>query len=189
MDDTKYVFIVPYDKTTDIENGFTYQKHNKSIWSKYNDVGEYVDKSVADKCTGLQQIVPAIIIRNSEGKYLSMTYKDDKKEIISICFGDSITPIDGTSQPLFKGTVRTLMSDVLINELRPLKHVGVVRDMDKMPNYLGFVFLIDDIDEDVALLNDTLTKNWLTKDDLIEKYGKLDIWTKHITNHLVDNSL
>lgn len=31
MDNVKEVFIVPYDKTSDINNGFTRQKHSNSI--------------------------------------------------------------------------------------------------------------------------------------------------------------
>ena len=81
MNTNEYVFIVPYDKTVDIDNGFTRQKHTKSIWNKYNDVGEYVQKDIADNSIAMQQITPVIIIRNSKGKFFSMSYKGPRASI------------------------------------------------------------------------------------------------------------
>lgn len=188
MNTNEYVFIVPYDKTVDIDNGFTRQKHTKSIWNKYNDVGEYVQKDIADNSIAMQQITPVIIIRNSEGKFFSMSYKGPYKNIISICFSDNLIPDDGIYEPLFKGAFRLLFKQVKLENLSPFKYIGTVRDMEKLPNYLGYVFLLDNIDK-ISLNNDILEASWLTKEELIEKYGKLCAFSKHITNYLVDNSL
>ena len=106
------VFIVPYDKTTDIELGFTKQKHNNNIWTKYNDIGIYVDKEIANKQSSMQQIIPYTIIRNNKEEYYTAIYKNKDKTIMSIGFGNNITSIDGTLQPLFKGAIRTLIDDI-----------------------------------------------------------------------------
>ena len=173
------VFIVPYDKTTDIELGFTKQKHNNNIWTKYNDIGIYVDKEIADKQSSMQQIIPYIIIRNNKGEYYTAIYKNKDKTIMSIGFGNNITSIDGTLQPLFKGAIRTLIDDINIDNLKPMKYIGTV----------SYVFLIDNIIEDIKLNNNKLEGKWLTKKELINNYSKFESWSKHIINYLVDNML
>ena len=183
------VFIVPYDKTTDIELGFTKQKHNNNIWTKYNDIGIYVDKEIADKQSSMQQIIPYIIIRNNKGEYYTAIYKNKDKTIMSIGFGNNITSIDGTLQPLFKGAIRTLIDDINIDNLKSMKYIGTVRDMLTNPKQLGYVFLIDNMTEDIKLNNNKLEGKWLTKKELINNYSKFESWSKHIINYLVDNML
>ena len=183
------VFIVPYDKTMDINNGFTKQNHKKDIWFKYNNIGVYVDKKIADTNSAMQQIIPYTIIRNKEGKYFSATLKNKDTKIISIGFGNNLEPVDGVLQPLFKGTVRTLFDDVMIKDLQPIKFIGTVRDMATNDKHLGYVFLLDNCSNDIELVNKNLKGEWLSKEDLINKYGKLESWSKHIVNYMVDNSL
>lgn len=152
------VFIVPYDKTINIENGFTKLKHYNDIWSKYNDTGIYVDKNIADKSSAMQQIIPYILIRNEDNRYLTATLNNKDGKIISMGFGNNLIPIDGVSQPLFKGTVRTLFEDVIIEELLPIKLIGTVRDMTSNDKQLGYAFLIDNVTKDVSLSNELLEK-------------------------------
>lgn len=187
MDD-KQVFIVPYDKTMDIDHGFIKQKHHNDIWTKYNDIGMYVDKNIADSSIVMQQIIPYTIIKNEEGLYYTATLQQDKP-IISIGFGSNILQQDGIMQPLFKGAVRTLFDDVKIESLQPLKFIGTVRDMVNMPKFLGYVFLIDNVENDIKLNNEKLIGKWMTKKELIDNYGKLESWSKHIVNYIVDNPL
>lgn len=183
------VFIVPYDKTTNIELGFTKQKSTNKIWTKYNDIGIYVDKEIADKQASMQQIIPYTIIRSINNKYYTAIYKNKDKIIMSIGFGNNITSIDGTLQPLFKGAVRTLLDDVNIKDLKPMKYIGTVRDMLTNPKQLGYVFLIDNMTENISLINSKLEGKWLTKQELIDNYSKLEGWSKHVINYLVDNVL
>lgn len=187
--DNKKVFIVPYDKTMDIDTGFTRHKHYNNIWTKYNDVATYVDKEIADKSIAMQQIIPYTIIKNNKGLYYTSTLNQENKTIISIGFGNNIIEQDGKLQPLFKGTVRTLFDDVMIEDFNPIKFVGTVRDIASMPKYIGYVFLIEDISDNIKLNNDKVVGKWMSKNDLINKYGKLESWSKHIVDYMVDNPL
>ena len=183
------VFIVPYDKTMDIENGFTKQVHKNDIWFKYNNIGIYVDKKIADSNSAMQQIIPYIVIKNKEGKYFSATLETKDDKIMSIGFGNNLEPVDGVLQPLFKGTVRTLFNDIAIEDLQPIKFVGTVRDMVTNDKQLGYVFLLENCSNDIKLLNKYLKGEWLSIEDLINKYGKLESWSKHIVDYMVDNPL
>lgn len=183
------IFIVPYDKTTDIEVGFTKQKHYDKIWNKYNDIGKYVDENIAKNHSEMQQIIPYIILKNKDNKYFTAILENKDKKIMSIGFGNNIIPIDGVYQPLFKGAVRTLLDDVDMEVLRPMKFVGTVRDMLTNKTQIGYVFLIDNVSNEIKLNNNNLKGSWKSKEELIYDYKNLESWSKHIVNFMVDNIL
>ena len=188
---TEQVFIVPYDKTIDIPHGFNKQKHCP-IWNKYNDIGIYVDKDVAENTPAMQQIIPYVILRSDKGNYYAAILQKEDNKIISIGFGNHIEPCDGTTQPLFKGTVRTLFEEISLEQYNKLTYVGTVRDMGDDNKHLGYVFLIQDIEEDsISLQNktDTYYGEWLSLGDLINSYSKMTCWSKHIVNYLVGNTI
>lgn len=158
----------------------------------------------------MQQITPFTIIKRGN-KYLTTVFKQDGYEKLSIGIGNNIETQDGNSSPLFNGAVRTLLESVSIECLLPLIYTGTVRDKNKLPNYIGYVFLFNDIAETVVYKDKIAYKNggynyindsdnydkddisyeikgeWLTIDELINKYGKLDTWTRHIVSYLVDS--
>lgn len=190
------VFAVPYQNTLDIQDGFTHKKHDPKIWSKYDNIGRFIPRDIVEGHNELQQIIPYILIKSLDNRYL-ITKKTDITESdfynsISIGFGGHLKPCDGIKEILFQGTVRELLEQVNLSELRPMKFVGYVRDMkSQISDHLGIVFLIDMIEESETNIRqtDNLNGAWYNIDDLIEHYGKLESWAKHITNFLVENSL
>lgn len=155
----------------------------------------------------MQQITPFTIVKRGN-KYLTTVFKQDGFEKLSIGVGNNIEMQDGIKEPLFNSTVRTLLESVNIETLMPLIHVGTVRDKHKLPNYIGYVFLFNDIDNSASYKDKITYKSrgyscteeydkdnisyeikgeWLTIDELINRYGKLDVWTRHIVNYLVDS--
>lgn len=156
----------------------------------------------------MQQITPFTIVKRGN-KYLTTIFKQDGFEKLSIGVGNNIEMQDGIKEPLFNSTVRTLLENINIETLIPLTYVGTVRDKNKLPNYIGYVFLFNDIDNSASYKdkivyrsggynytkecdkNDDISYEikgeWLTIDELINKYGKLDTWTRHIVNYLVDS--
>ena len=87
------VFIVPFDKTVEIEDGFQKQKHSKDIWNKYSNIGFYVDKDMANKNIAMQQIIPYTLIRNDKGEFFSASLTNNDNTIISLGFGDNINDV------------------------------------------------------------------------------------------------
>ena len=73
----------------------------------------------------------------------------------------------------------------------PLKHIGYVRDLNsKTSEHLGVVFIMDCLKKDVSIKeNDNLEGHWMSKNELIDKYGKLESWAKFIVDYMVDNNL
>ena len=189
------VFVVPYHYTLDIPNGFT-RADDKNIYSKYDKLGRFLYRHAVEGKPELQQIIPYILIRSTEGKYLIAKRTDKTTETrwhntISIGFGGHLNPCDGTKEVLFQGAVRELLEEVKLSHYNTMKFVGYVRDMhENISDHVGIVFLIDDIDETETSIRekDKLIGAWYTKAELIEHYGKLESWAKFITNYLVENS-
>lgn len=190
------VFVIPYQNTLHIENGFTRIDSEKNIWSKFDTLGKYIYRDVAEGRPEVQQLIPYILVRSVEGKYLVAKRTDKTSEerwhnTISIGFGGHINPCDGEKEVLFHGAVRELLEEVNLSHYNPMKFIGYVRDMGTGINdHLGCVFLIDNVDikETSIREKDKLIGDWYTKSQLIEHYGKLETWAKHITNYLVENS-
>lgn len=186
------VYVVPYQNTTDIPHGFTLKKE-KNIWSKYDNIGKYLYRDVVEKKPELQQIIPYILIRNTEGEYLVAKRTDKTSETrwhntISIGFGGHLNPCDGHKEILFQGAVRELLEEVNLSHMLPMQFLGYVRDMTEVSDHLGCVFLIDGVDKKETSIRETdkLIGDWYDKDKLIADYHKFESWAKHIINHLID---
>lgn len=190
------VYVVPYHNTLYIQDGFTRIEKEPYIWTKFDNIGRYIYRDEVEGKPELQQIIPYILIRNIEGEYLIARRTDKTSETrwhntISIGFGGHINPCDGTRQVLFQGAVRELLEEVSLSHYSPMKFLGYVRDMrSEINDHLGCVFLIDNVDSKETSIRETdkLVGDWYTKEQLIEHYGKLETWAKHITNYLVENS-
>lgn len=190
------VYVVPYHNTLYIQDGFTRIEKEPYIWTKFDNIGRYIYRDEVEGKPELQQIIPYILIRNIEGEYLITRRTDKTSETkwhntISIGFGGHINPCDGTRQVLFQGAVRELLEEVSLSHYSPMKFLGYVRDMrSEINDHLGCVFLIDNVDSKETSIRETdkLVGDWYTKEQLIEHYGKLETWAKHITNYLVENS-
>ena len=189
------VFAIPYQYTMDIDNGFTYYPKEKNIWSKYDNLGKYVPKSAIDGKKELQQLAPYVVIRSDNFKYfvlqLNMPKKKEYKNTMTIGITDHIKYEDGLKEPLFKAATRTLLETVNINVLNNFKFRGYVRELDgDINNYLGVVFLLDDIPEDsITVITKDFVGKWLTKKELIEHYAKFEDWSKHLINFMVEKEL
>lgn len=190
------VYVVPYQNTLHIPNGFTIISKEPNIWSKFDNIGKYVYRDDVEGKAEVQQIIPYILIRSIEGEYLVAKRTDKASEerwhnTISIGFGGHINPCDGNKEVLFQGAARELLEEVSLSNYNPMKFLGYVRDMGSGINdHLGCVFLIDNINKKETSIRekDKLEGDWFTKQQLIEHYGKLETWAKHITNYLVENS-
>ncbi len=189
------VFAIPYQYTMDIDNGFTFCQKEKNIWSKYDNLGKYFSRNDIDGKKELQQLVPYIIIRSDNLKYftlqLNMPKKKEYKNTMAIGITDHIKYEDGLKEPLFKAATRALLETVDMDILNNFKFKGYVRELNgDIGNYLGIVFLIDDIPEDsITLKTKDFVGKWSTKKELIEHYAKFEDWSKYLINFLVDKEL
>lgn len=189
------VFAIPYQYTMDIDNGFTFCPGEKNIWSKYDNLGKYFSKSDIDGKKELQQLVPYIVIRSDHLKYftlqLNMPEKKEYKNTMTIGITEHIKYEDGLKEPLFKAATRALLDTVDMSVLNTLNFKGYVRELNgDVNNYLGVVFLIDNIPEDsITLHTKDFVGTWSTKKELVEHYAKFEDWSKHLINFLVDKDI
>lgn len=198
MDKYNYeeVFVVPFNETLYIDNGYT-NESDKDIWSKFDAVGKYILRTDAENNKEVQQIIPYILIKNQFGEFyvakrLSNSTEDRLHNQISLGFGGHINKEDGYKEPLFKCAFRELFEELNLNMYpSPLKHIGYVRDLNsKTSEHLGIVFIMDCLKKDVSIKeNDNLEGHWMSKNELIDKYGKLESWAKFIVDYMVDNNL
>lgn len=200
MNNDKYnneeVFVVPFQETLFIDNGFTYAK-DKNIWNKFDLIGKYVLRSDAEEHKEIQQIIPYILIKNQFNElYVSKRLESSKEtrlhNQISIGFGGHINKEDGYTEALFKCALRELYEELSIEgPLSTLRHIGYVRDLNGQTNdHLGVVFITECLKSDISIReNDNLKGFWMSKNELIEKYGRLESWSKFIVDYMVDSAL
>ena len=190
------VFVIPYNNTSHIENGFTRVKSEKNIWSKFDKLGKYIYRDVVEGRVETQQIIPYIVLRSNEGRYLIAKKRnkaeDEINNTMSLGFGGHINPCDGYKDILFQASVRNLLEEISLYPYNTMQFKGYVREMNSdIKDHLGCVFLIDDIDEKETkiLKQDVYIQDWYTKNQLVEHYAKFETWSKHIINYLVENNL
>lgn len=190
------VFVVPFSKTLSFSNGFTHTT-DKNIWSKFDSVGKYILRSDAEGKKEIQQIIPYILIKNQFGEYfvakrLETTTEKRLHNQISIGFGGHINREDGYKEPLFQCALRELLEELNIDgSLTPLKHIGYVRDLNgKTNDHLGIVFITESLKSNISIKENSYLKgSWMTKNELIDKYGKLESWAQFIVDCMVDTIL
>ena len=190
------VFIIPYLQTVSIENGFTLNtKDRKTIWSKYDTIGKFLPRDVVEGNNEVQQLIPYIIIRSENFKYLvyqlNKPTKGEYKNTMTLGISEHIKYEDGLKEPLLKASTRCLFENIDIQTIKPFEFKGYVRDMaGNCSDHLGLVFVIDNIPEDaITVRTPEFIGKWMTKKELIEHYGKFENWSKFIIDFMVDNTL
>lgn len=186
------VLIVPFDKVSHIEDGFTSLEHDSKLWSLFDSIGEFVYRYDAEGEPSVQQIIPYILITNKNNDKLFATKRinGDSRLIgkLSIACGGHIDSCDQGKEVLFKAAVRELYEEVEANFCSPLKIIGTVRDLNSSTNdHLGVVIIACADGEVEIKEKDTLEGKWLTLNDLIDNYENLEGWSKYIVDHFVNN--
>lgn len=187
--DSKDVLSVPFSCVNDLDNGFTAYT-SKNIYSKFDD-GKFISHKDLDKCIEVAQIMPLLIIRNEKQEYLVIRRKDapinKATDLYSLGLYDHIYPEDGYSDALFSSLIRLLYSNVIKYKPLPFKHMGYVKDVDKRPNHLGVVFVLDTLKSSIETSNKKYIFQWYTKEQLINSYSRFKPWSQHIINYIVND--
>lgn len=186
------VFAVPYNKLHFINDGFTPINHNPDIWSMFDQIGEFVYRYDAEGEPSMQQIIPYIVITNELGNKVFATRRvaGDTRLVnkLSIACGGHINPCDGVREVLFKAAVRELFEEVDTNINKPLEIIGYVRDLNSTTNDHIGVAIIARASGDVSVKeNDTLVGQWMSLDELINEYERLEDWSKHLVDRFTVN--
>lgn len=185
------VFVVPYATVSDIADGFTSMKHDAAIWSKFDNLGKYIDRYDVEREPSFQQIIPYILVVNTKTNnlFVSRRIAGEQRLLdkISVGFGGHINPCDGQQEVLFKALFRELHEELDVETIGPAKFVGYVRGLSSETNdHLGCVFVV--VAENAAIKeHENLVGEWMSLQDLEKNYFKLEGWAKSIVDYLVTN--
>lgn len=186
------VFVVPFEKLEFIKDGFTEVEHNSEIWGMFDNLGKFVYRYDAEGESAMQQIIPYILILNEDGTKVFATKRiaGDSRlaNKVSIACGGHIDSSDGNREVLFRAAVRELLEEVEVDASfsSPLQIFGYVRDLNSTTNDHTGVAIIVRASGDVQVKEkDKLVGEWMSLDDLVNEYEKLENWSKYIIDHFV----
>jgi predicted NUDIX family phosphoesterase len=184
------VFVVPFESVESIPNKFSEVKHNKNLWKQFDSIGSYIYRYDAEGEPAAQQIIPYVLILNNTGDKIFATKRIGGESRllnkVSIACGGHIDEIDGIKEVLFRAAVRELFEEVDVEADEPLKIIGYVRDMNSATNdHTGVVIIAHAVNEVKVKETNILLGQWMSLQDLIDNYEKLESWSKYIVDHFV----
>lgn len=187
------VFVVPNFLISSVEDGFTNQKHDSKVFSKYDTVGRFIKRYDAEGDSSFQQIIPYVLIANKDESkfFVSKRIKGDHRlaDKMSLGFGGHINPCDAERgrDIVLAALVRELHEEVYLEVSGQVQFMGYMRDMASSTNdHFGLVFMVHVEHEDLThiLETDNLEGLWMTREELYEHYFKFEGWSKSLINYL-----
>ena len=211
--DKDEVLIVPYNTISNtilLTNGYTNLTTNdlknikiNDIYKAWQDKWTYVPKKEAEKSIVVCQLIPYVIVKNEFNEYYILektdnfyskynkekTYKNKK----SLGINKHILKSEyGYYDPIFNCAASIVLDDYKILDIkRPMRFKGfIINHTEKDNIHLGLVF-INNVDKSNVpkQKKECYESKWLSKNELIDKYGQFDQWSKYIIDYLVDNEL
>ena len=186
------VFVVPAKELSHIPDGYTKEKHDTAIYSKFDQVGKYIYRYDAEGNRTFQQLIPYVIIYNPmTQKYLAYERTNGDSRLnhkYSLGFGGHIDISDGSQEVIFKGMSRELMEEVYYVNTSPAEFIGYVRSITcETGEHTGLAFLLR-VSEATIRETDKHKGVWLSATELEENYFKFEEWGKLLIDYLVTHN-
>lgn len=184
------VFVIPSNLVQNINDKFTYVNKDENIWTKYDNLGIYINRYEAEYNNAFQQVIPYFIISNeSETKYfVGKRIKGDTRleGMLSLGFGGHINDIDGNIEIVKKAINREMNEELNIEPISNFKYIGTMRDLTSETNdHFGLIFMLKANESSISIKEtDNLEGIWMTKEEMYDKYGKFENWSKYILDYL-----
>ena len=199
------VLVVPtneINKVIELNQGFT-PYTNKDIYSLWKDKRLYVPKEEAENSIVVDQLMPFVVAKNEFNECFILTKKDKFYEDYNITKSNKNKRSLGISKhickseyayqdQLFLAATDIIIQDIGVkNIIKTIRPKGFVKDfLERKNNHLGYVLVIDCYKKDVSEIDEEYYKSsWMSKNELIDKYGQFDQWSKFIIDDMVDNDL
>ena len=188
------VLTVPAYFVSAIKDGFTPEKHDSKIFSRYDQHGRFIKRYDAEGDNAFQQIIPYVLIANKDETKFFVSKRIDGdhrlKDQLSLGFGGHINPCDAERgrDILLAALIRELHEEVYLEISGQVNYMGSMRDMtSSTSDHIGFVFKVhvEHEDETKILETDKLEGYWMNKDELYEQYFKFEGWSKSLINYLL----
>lgn len=199
------VLVVPtneVNKVIELNQGFT-PYTNKDIYSLWKDERLYVPKEEAENSIVVDQLMPFVVAKNEFNECFILTKKDKFYEDYNITKSNKNKRSLGISKhickseyayqdQLFLAATDIIIQDIGVkNIIKAIRPKGFVKDfLERKNNHLGYVLVIDCYKKDISEIDEEYYKSsWMSKNELIDKYGQFDQWSKFIIDDMVDNDL
>ena len=199
------VLVVPtneVNKVIELNQGFT-PYTNKDIYSLWKDKRLYVPKEEAENSIVVDQLMPFVVAKNEFNECFILTKKDKFYEDYNITKSNKNKRSLGISKhickseyayqdQLFLAATDIIIQDIGVkNIIKSIRPKGFVKDfLERKNNHLGYVLVIDCYKKDISEIDEEYYKSsWMSKNELIDKYGQFDQWSKFIIDDMVDNDL
>ena len=199
------VLVVPtneVNKVIELNQGFT-PYTNKDIYSLWKDKRFYVPKEEAENSIVVDQLMPFVVAKNEFNECFILTKKDKFYEDYNITKSNKNKRSLGISKhickseyayqdQLFLAATDIIIQDIGVkNIIKSIRPKGFVKDfLERKNNHLGYVLVIDCYKKDISEIDEEYYKSsWMSKNELIDKYGQFDQWSKFIIDDMVDNDL
>ena len=199
------VLVVPtneVNKVIELNQGFT-PYTNKDIYSLWKDERLYVPKEEAENSIVVDQLMPFVVAKNEFNECFILTKKDKFYEDYNITKNNKNKRSLGISKnickseyayqdQLFLAATDIIIQDIGVkNIIKAIRPKGFVKDfLERKNNHLGYVLVIDCYKKDISEIDEEYYKSsWMSKNELIDKYGQFDQWSKFIIDDMVDNDL
>lgn len=199
------ILVVPtneVNKVIELNQGFT-PYTNKDIYSLWKDERLYVPKEEAENSIVVDQLMPFVVAKNEFNECFILTKKDKFYEDYNITKNNKNKRSLGISKhickseyayqdQLFLAATDIIIQDIGVkNIIKAIRPKGFVKDfLERKNNHLGYVLVIDCYKKDISEIDEEYYKSsWMSKNELIDKYGQFDQWSKFIIDDMVDNDL
>lgn len=199
------ILVVPtneINKVIELNQGFT-PYTNKDIYSLWKDERLYVPKEEAENSIVVDQLMPFVVAKNEFNECFILTKKDKFYEDYNITKNNKNKRSLGISKhickseyayqdQLFLAATDIIIQDIGVkNIIKAIRPKGFVKDfLERKNNHLGYVLVIDCYKKDISEIDEEYYKSsWMSKNELIDKYGQFDQWSKFIIDDMVDNDL
>lgn len=186
------VFVVPVQVVQNIEDKYTYSKHDGNIWRKYDCLGRYMLRWEVEGEPSLQQIIPYFVVFNEDETKVFVAKRLDGDARLtgkmSLGFGGHIDECDGYDQCVLKALTREMWEELEINPVTRATYMGTIRDIASSTNdHFGLVFNVKAIEGQVFIKEtDKLRGEWMTFEELFDNYSKFENWSKYIIDYFYE---
>ena len=185
------VFVLPSTDVTTIPDLFTRDQGDGSFkFNQYDDKGTFIYRYDAEGDGAFQQIIPYVLIYNPKTKkfFVSLRTKQSGEQRlydkISLGFGGHINPCDGPSNIIWNALVRELKEEVDMDQSATFYYKGTIRNItSELNDHLGFVFVAETEQASIKE-TDKLIGQWMSVQELIDNYFKLEDWAKFIVDYM-----
>lgn len=187
------VFVLPANLVQNVNDKFTKQAHTQEIWTKFDNIGQYIYRYDAEYNPAFQQVIPYFLIENKDGSkyYVGKRIQGDDRlqGKLSLGFGGHINECDGYSNMIIKALTREMHEELNIDPISPFRYIGTMKDLTSETNdHFGLIFVIKS-EEDTISIKETnnLEGVWMTKEEMYNEYGRFENWSKYILDYLYES--